>query len=539
MTDGLNGNDGDKDAILSNPARLAALARTGLLADRIGAPADGVFDRLTSLATRLTGAPIALVSLVSDQEQILVGATGVPEENRRTPLSYSFSRFVVAAGEQLVVPDVRERADILPNPAISEYGVVAFCGIPLRVGGETVGAFCALSSKVRRWSADEVGILQDLAVLAERELEMQARRRQEALVPSQFASLLNSLPTGVYASDSQGRLMFYNAHAARLWGIEPSRGSLESDAFALRGPLWPDGSPVSADETPLHIALRTGEPVPAVEVFIGSQQDSIVALASAEPLFTSEGELVGALAVLHDVTALRKAGRLRDELLDLVSHELRTPLTVISGMASFLARRGVTADADARMEAAGQLLVASRRMERVVENMLQLSRLNNDGLEPEPVLAQMILNQALHSNTENFPLVSVSQVGDGLHAITYAVENWSVLALTNLLHNATQYGDPSESPLVEILTQGDEVHIRVSNAGPVFTDEEFNVLFDPFFRRPETRDHIPGAGLGLTTARKLAEAQGGRLLAGPRPDNGGPMFTLVLPAHALQETELP
>ena len=176
-------------------------------------------------------------------------------------------------------------------------------------------------------------------------------------------------------------------------------------------------------------------------------------------------------------------------------------------------------------------------MERVVENMLQLSRLNHDGLEPEPVLAQRILNRALHSNTADFPLVSVSRAGNGLHAIAFAVESWSVLALTNLLHNATQYGDPSEPPLVEVVLQGDEVQFRVSNAGPTFTDEEFRALFEPFFRRPETRDRIPGAGLGLATARKLAEAQGGRLLAGARPDNKGPTFTLVLPAYTARAVD--
>lgn len=273
-----------------------------------------------------------------------------------------------------------------------------------------------------------------------------------------------------------------------------------------------DESSLSPTELRAGLTLRVGEPVPAV------------ALAAA--------------AVLSDVFALRNGGRLRDELLAAVSHELRTPLTVISGVAAFLARHGGTIGVEARVEAVGQLIIATRRMERVVENMLQLPQLEPE-VDREPVLAQAILTRAMQSHAADFPRVSVSQLGHDRHAVVYAVESWSVLALTNLLHNAALYGDPSEPPLVEVLVVGDEVHFRVCSAGAVFTDEEFSALFEPYFRRAEVRDRIPGAGLGLATARKLAEAQGGRVLAGPRPDHRGPMFTLALPAYRAPQTGLP
>ena len=121
-------------------------------------------------------------------------------------------------------------------------------------------------------------------------------------------------------------------------------------------------------------------------------------------------------------------------------------------------------------------------------------------------------------------------MGTERHATVLAVERWSVLAFGNLLHNASQYGDPSEAPLVELVRHEDEVQFRVCNAGPVFTENQYNAMFEPFFRGPNIAQRFPGAGLGLTTSRKLAEAQGGRLLAGPRPDHRGSMFTLALPA---------
>ncbi len=528
----------EPDAILAEPGRLAAIASTGLFGEP-GAPViDSIYDHLTSLASRLLGAPIALISLIVSAEQhLFLGATGIPESARRAHFGYSPCRFVAITGEELVLADVRERKDLRSAIDISDDGLVAYCGVPVRVGSSTVGTFTVIDSVVRQWSAGEIQTVRDFARLAERELAAQVRLRQEALVPSRLAPLLNSLPAGVYATDVQGRLMFYNTRAAGLWGIEPPAGALAPEAVGTDRPSWPDGSPVSEEDLPLRVALRTGTPAPPVEFALGPERDGIIALASAEPLFTADGELAGALGVIQDVTALRKASRLRDELLALVSHELRTPLTVISGMASFLARHGATATVEDRMVAAHQLVAASRRMERVVENMLQLSHLDHDGTDPEPILAQVILNRAMLTHAADFPQSSVTQVGREVRAIARGVENWSVLALTNLLHNATQYGDPSEEPLVELVVHDDEVQFRVCNAGPVFTEAEFEALFEPFSRRPETRDRVPGAGLGLTTARKLAEAQGGRLLAGLRPDGRGPMFTLALPVYAKAEGE--
>ena len=234
--------------------------------------------------------------------------------------------------------------------------------------------------------------------------------------------------------------------------------------------------------------------------------------------------------MLQDVTALRQASRLRDELLALVSHELRTPLTVNSGMASFLERHAGTTD-EARAEATEKLLLASRRMERVVENMLQLSHLDHDRADSEPLLAQMIVDNALKAFARDNPHVEVEQLGGDRSLVINAVESWSALTLGNLLQNAQLYGDGSEPIMVQLVLHERELHIRVCNPGEAFADGEYEALFEPFFRRPRVRNHIPGAGLGLTTARKLAEAQGGRLLAGPRPDGLGSMFTLALPVY--------
>lgn len=192
----------------------------------------------------------------------------------------------------------------------------------------------------------------------------------------------------------------------------------------------------------------------------------------------------------------------------------------------------VTASAETgRAEAIEKLVLASRRMERVVENMLQLSHLDHDRADPEPLLAQMVLDKAVTAFARDFPEAEVGQLAGAQGSVVFAVESWCVLAVTNLLQNAQLYGDGSEVTVVQTVLQDSELHIRVCNPGETFNADEYETLFEPFFRGRRTRNHIPGAGLGLTTARKLAEAQGGRLLAGPRPDGGGSMFSLALPVY--------
>ena len=523
---------GSADTILSDPRRLAALARTGLFPDVPLPSTDGVLDRFTSLAARLLHAPVSCVTLISDQEQLFAGLAGVPKLPDRRALDNGWCQQVVVAGKPLIVGDVAADSVLRTNSMVIDYGIVAYCGVPLIVDGQTLGALCAIDSKVREWTRADVTTLSELAELVQREIQLRILEREEALIPHRFEALLNAIPAGIYACDADGRLVFYNEHAAVLWGSHPPLGSREAAAFASRNITGSDGGPVLAADTPLSLALRGVVPPQPVEVTLGEAAEAVVALASAEPLVSPGGALAGAVGVLQDVTALRQASRLRNELLAFVSHELRTPLTVIVGVASFLERHG--SDERSRAEATQMLVSASRRMERVVENMLQLSHLEHDRADAEPVLAQMILTDALTRFGRDFPGAEAHRIDGDRSIVVSAVQSWSALALVNLLQNAHLYGDGSEPTLVQLVLHKNELQFRVSNPGETFTDEQYEALFEPFVRRPSTRSKTPGAGLGLTTARKLAEAQGGRLLAGPRPDGQGSMFTFALPAYQQQ-----
>jgi signal transduction histidine kinase len=169
---------GDAPATL---ARLAALRDTALL----DSPAEPAFDRLARLAARLLGAPIALVTLVDADRQFFKSCIGLPEpwaSLRATPLSHSFCQHAVAQARPLVIDDAREHPLVRDNLAIRDLGVVAYAGIPLvTADGVAIGSFCVIDGVPRRWAADDVATLAELAESVVTEIELRAAlRRTEA-----------------------------------------------------------------------------------------------------------------------------------------------------------------------------------------------------------------------------------------------------------------------------------------------------------------------------------------------------------------------
>lgn len=159
-------------SVLSNLSRLEALENTAIL----DSPPEEVFDRLTTLASKLLNAPIALVSLVDDHRQFFKSQIGLPEPwatNRESTLPYSFCKHVVTTGEPLIISDARSHPVLQENRVVIELGAVAYAGIPLQTtDGCALGSFCALDMRPRQWTEAEIEILRSLASAAMSEIEL-------------------------------------------------------------------------------------------------------------------------------------------------------------------------------------------------------------------------------------------------------------------------------------------------------------------------------------------------------------------------------
>ncbi|HKT61232.1 MAG TPA: PAS domain S-box protein [Gemmatimonadales bacterium] len=202
----------------------------------LDSPPEEAFDRLTRLASRLLGAPVALVTLLGEDRAFFKSAIGLPEPwaaRRSTPLAYSFCRHVVASGAPLVVEDARRHPLVRGNPAIRELRWIAYAGVPLTMdGGPAVGALCVADNLPRIWSPRDLALLADLAasVMTELEIRQPARRAarpsndaHEARLPppDPMASVFegSAMPMGLVRAD--GSWLRVNQALATLLGTTP------------------------------------------------------------------------------------------------------------------------------------------------------------------------------------------------------------------------------------------------------------------------------------------------------------------------------
>lgn len=190
----------DGPAGLDNPDRLAALWRLNVLPSSSQQP----FNDLARLAAAVLKAPLALISLVDAQQQYLIGCTGLPDSwctRRELPLSLSFCKYVAASGEPLVVEDARADHLLRRSPAVVEFGIVAYVGVPLvSPDGYTIGVVSVADRTPRRWSAEEYGSLYELSTVATTQIqlyhEVEQRRHTDAEREQYITTLEEALRAG-------------------------------------------------------------------------------------------------------------------------------------------------------------------------------------------------------------------------------------------------------------------------------------------------------------------------------------------------------
>ena len=157
---------------LADVERLAALAESNLL----DSSPEECFDRVSRVATRLLGVPVALFSLVDDHRQYFKSAIGLEgpfAASRQTPLSHSFCQHVVNTGQPLIVEDAHNDPRVCENLAIPDLGVASYLGIPvLDADGFVLGSFCVVDGAPRAWSEMEIATLQDLADIVMTEISL-------------------------------------------------------------------------------------------------------------------------------------------------------------------------------------------------------------------------------------------------------------------------------------------------------------------------------------------------------------------------------
>jgi two-component system phosphate regulon sensor histidine kinase PhoR len=367
------------------------------------------------------------------------------------------------------------------------------------------------------YSSDELGavarMLDTIAQeLPRRLIELESdRARMEAI--------LGGMIEGVLVVNEHGRLQLANAAARRM---------LRLDA-AAEGRQYPENIRQPAVAQQIAAAMG-GRPTESVEL-TALRDPNVTLIARTAPVDASRGR--GAVVVLHDISDLRRADRIRRDFVANVSHELRTPLTAIRGY--------VEALADADPEDSRRFLeIVSRhtlRMEHLVRDLLRLARLDA-GQEP--------LDRVECSIASLFSAVELDLAGllaGRRQVVEHQVDSDAATVpgdpaklqdvLRNLLENAVNYSPEGSVIRMRAARRDDRIVITVADEGPGIPEPDLSRVFERFYRVDKSRTREGrdpgGTGLGLAIVKHLVELHGGRISASNRAPHGA-VFTIDLPA---------
>ncbi len=227
---------------------------------------------------------------------------------------------------------------------------------------------------------------------------------------------------------------------------------------------------------------------------------------------------------------LRRTDELRRALLNAVSHDLRTPLATIIASAGSLRQQDVAWSEEERQAFAQAIEEEAERLNRLVGNLLDLSRIEAGNLRPQKSWQDLesviddVLDRVRPITREHHVQVDVP---DTLPPVYFdPVEIGEVLS--NLVENATRYAPAGTDIGVQVQAHRGYVAIAVSDQGPGIPTAALPHLFDPFYQLTDGRPRPRGLGLGLAIVKGLVEAHGGRVSAENRA-SGGACFTFTLP----------
>jgi PAS domain S-box-containing protein len=359
---------------------------------------------------------------------------------------------------------------------------------------------------------------------AERERALGEAQRRAA----ELECVLGSMVDAVFVCDARGRLTLANQSARTLLGSLPWPGWSISDLARAGDVRRLDGAPVLPTQLPLARALA-GEVIRQEELRWKAEGRDLVLRTSAAPLRGESGEVIGAVEVARDVTEQVEVERLKDEFIRVSAHELKTPVAITKGYAQALLRCAAPLAEDEVRRQAEAINRGSDRIGRIVQGLLDISRLHLDLLQlnPERLDLAALAREAVQSRpARERGRIALEDAGE---APVVGDRRRLGQVLENLVDNALKYSSDSSPVEVKVRRRGAAAVVEVADRGIGIPAPRQAHIFERFYRaHTDTPDDRGGMGVGLFISREIVDRLGGTMGFESR-EGAGSTFWFELP----------
>jgi len=366
----------------------------------------------------------------------------------------------------------------------------------------------------------------------QREAENLRKEREKSLKDiayekSRITAIIHCMVDGILVTDPDSRIVLHNPAATRLLEIE----GLEIIDESLRRCVKSEDlarvvTEVLDTEKSKYVEISQ-------EITLGEGTGKVFLRTNTAPVLNEDGEIMGSVTVLHDITQEKQINRMKSDFLTMVSHELRAPVSAVQQQLSVI-QEGM---AGSITEKQGKMLARAKERTKgvldLINDLLNVSKLDSDIVvqHKEPTALEDIVRTACElmepeADTRGIRLKLVAS--QPLLLVNTDRENMEEV-FVNLISNAIKYNVEGGSVTISLMTEGEFLRIDVTDTGIGIPKKDLYRIFDRFYRvkSPQTRTVI-GTGLGLPIVKGIIDAHHGSIRV-KSTEGKGSAFTILIP----------
>lgn len=398
------------------------------------------------------------------------------------------------------------------------------------------------SREVKVGANDEIGRLAKLFNYMTIELRRLHNMNLNKIIAerNKTQTIIKNIGDGVIVTDLKERILVLNSVAEKWFGLKESDAGERpiKDLITDRKLLWLIREATNRDDGRL----------PAVEVTIKRKGEWQVRVlqARAARVLQEEGELIGIVTILRDVTREKEIDRMKTELVSMVAHELRSPLTSIAGFSELLLDSDLTHEQSE--EYASIILKESNRLSDLINKFLDISRIESGKIQAKKAEIDLIdVVRTTVANNEH--LAARKGIAIEVHAPEHLKKvkaDYGMMeqAFVNLLSNAIKYSPENTRIDFVVKETPEQVIVEVHDQGYGIPAKALRKVFDKFYRVSEHEKirEVSGSGLGLSLVKQIVDLHEGSVEVESELGRGS-VFTVIVPIssgdnrHPIREEE--